>query len=172
MSSPLATINNRRPRWCGSTVVVAWTLRLGSAHSLVEMGSLRTATALHRCVAQSAARVRSRQGAAGVVAGLHSVEESLVLLTWHICGQQGHARFLSMPSILLKAFMAFQKPYRNWKLSASHRLWHPQQHMPWRSCWETHTSTAAGCLHSYKFSGHKPGHERKSRSLCLQQELF
>lgn len=113
MSSPLASVNDRRPWWHGSTMVVARTLRLGSAHSLVEMGSLRTAAALHRSVAQSAARVRSRQGAAGVVAGLHSVGESLVLLTRQICGQNDHAQYLLIPTILSNAAKTFQKPYCN-----------------------------------------------------------
>lgn len=113
MSSPLATVNNCRTWWRSSTVVVARTLRLGSAHSLVEVGSLRTAAALHRCVTQSAARVQSRQGAARVVAGLHSVGESLVLLTRNSCGQHGHAWYLLIPSILLNAVVAFQKPYCN-----------------------------------------------------------
>lgn len=94
MTSPLASVNNCRPRWRSSAMVLAWTLWLGSTHSLVKMGSLRTAAALHRSVAQPAARVRSRQRAARVVAGLHTVGESLVLLTRHSCGHRSHARYL------------------------------------------------------------------------------
>lgn len=88
ISSPLASINNDRPWWRGSTVVMANTLRLWSAHvSLVQVSSLRTAAALHWSIVQSAAGVGSRQGAACVVAGLHAVGEFLVLLTWHSCEQ-------------------------------------------------------------------------------------
>lgn len=87
-SSPLTSINNDRPRWRGSTVVVANTLRLWSARaSLVQVSSLRTAAALHWSIVQSAAGVGSRQGAARAVAGLHVVGESLVLLTWQSCEQ-------------------------------------------------------------------------------------
>lgn len=87
-------------------MVVARALRLGSARSLVEVGSLWTAAALHRSVAQSTAKIRSRQGATCVVTGLHSIRESLVLLTRQCYEQHGHAQYLLIPTFLLKAVMA------------------------------------------------------------------
>lgn len=83
ISSPLSSIDNNRPRWRRTAVVVANALCLWGTHvSLVQVSSPRTATAVYRRVVQSTARVRSRQGTACVVAGLHVVGELLVLLTF------------------------------------------------------------------------------------------
>lgn len=88
ISSPLSPINNNGSWWCCASIVVANTLCFWGANvSLVQVSSLRTATALNRHIIQSTAGIRFGQGAARVVAGLHTVGELLVLLTFHSYGR-------------------------------------------------------------------------------------
>lgn len=82
--SPFPSVDNNRPRWHCTTVVVTNTICLSGADvSLVQVSSLWTATALHRHIIHPTARVRARQGAARMVACLSVVGEFLILLTCH-----------------------------------------------------------------------------------------
>lgn len=86
INSPLSSIDNNRPWWRYTAVMMAYTFSLWCTDlSLVQVGSFWAATALHGSIFLPTARIRSRQGAACMVASSHIVGELLVLFTYQCC---------------------------------------------------------------------------------------